>query len=274
VPDALGLFANHPPELAVASQPAAQVVRYWRVPRSSPSVYIWMSRHRPRGLQVTQPASSAPSIQGDEYDATVPHPPKINPSYVMFPDAALVVEVEPLGPRASEVRAAAGAAWFNPSPLPDNSKGRRLTVSVAGGCPADDRGAVGVSNPGAGLVASLLPTGEKPSVALLCLFSWQSRLLRHVLLPGVAASRLATALASAPMQRTGVSDGSFGCPAQVPPVLHAVVVFAYPGGADIATWVQALCNGLTSNGFVMTATPASASRLVQRYEAGLPPAPG
>jgi hypothetical protein len=272
VPHALGLFARNPPELAVASQPAAEVVHYWRVPRSSWSVYLWLVGHPPQGLQVTQPASSAPGIEGDEYDATLPHPPQTNPSDVMLPAAALVVEVEPLGPRSSEIRAAAGAAWFNPSPMPDKSKGRRLTVSVAGGCPADDRGVVGVSNPGAGLVTSLLPPGEKPSRALLCLFSWQYRLLVHALLPGVAASQLATALSSAPIAQTDISLVSYGCPPQLPQVPDAVVVFAYPGSADVATWVQPVCDGMTSNGFVMTATPTSASQLIQRNEAGVPSA--
>jgi hypothetical protein len=274
VPHALRLFAHNPPELAVASQPAAQVVHYWRVAMSSSDVYTWLTGHPPRGLQVTQPASSAPGTEGDEYDATVPHPPQTNPSYVMLPDAALIVEVEPLGPGSSEIRAAAGAAWFNPSPMLDNSKGRRLTVSVAGGCPADDRGVVGVSNPGAGLVTSLLPPGEKPSRALLCLFSWQSRLLRRALLPGAAASQLATALSSAPTEQTEVPLESYGCPRQLPPVPDAVVVFAYPGSADVATWVQPMCNGMTSNGFVMTATASSAGRLIQRYEAGRPSARG
>ena len=270
VPHALGLFAHNPPELAVASQPAAQVVHYWRVTMSSSDVYTWLSGHPPRGLQVTQPASSAPGTEGDEYDATVPHPPQTNPSYAMLPDAALVVEVEPLGAGSSEIRAAAGAAWFNPSPMPDNSKGRRLIVSLAGGCPADDRGVVGVSNPRAGLVTSLLPPAEKPSRALLCLFSWHSRLLRRVLLPGTAASQLAPALSSAPIQQTDVPLQSYGCPAQLPPVPNTVVVFGYPGSADVATWLQPMCNGMTSNGFVMTATPNSAGRLIQRYEAGLP----
>jgi hypothetical protein len=274
VPHALGLFVRNPAELAVASQPRAEVVHYWRVPRSSGSVYLWLSGHPPRGLQVAQPASSGPGIEGEEYDATVPHPPQTNPSYVMLPDAAVVVEVEPLGPRSSEVRAAAESAWFNPSPMADNSKGRRLRMSVTRGCPADDRGVVGVSNPGAGLPTSLLPPGRRPSRALLCLFGWDSRLLRHIVVPGAVASRLAAALSSAPIAQTEISLVGYGCPAQFAPVPEAAVLFAYPGSADVATWVQPVCDGMTSNGFVMTATPTSASRLIQRYEVGLRATPG
>lgn len=118
----------------------------------------------------------------------------------------------------------------------------------------------------------MLPRGEKPSRALLCLFSWQSRLLVHVLLPGDVASQLATALSSAPIAQTDISLVSYGCPAQLPQVPDAVVVLAYPGIADVATWVQPVCAGTTSNGFVVTATPTSASQFIQPYEADAPSA--
>ncbi len=82
----------------------------------------------------------------------------------------------------------------NPTPPQDDLPGSRLRVTVAGGCPASDRGIVGVSNTRTHLEDKLLPA-DPPVNALICRYSGSQgaayQLAEHHLVAASTARRLA-----------------------------------------------------------------------------------
>jgi hypothetical protein len=151
-------------------------------------------------------------------------------------------------PGGTLIRADGMGEWIDPRPIKDTASGHRVRVTVAGGCPAGDRGVVGVSNPGSGLSDALLPAAP-PTAALICAYGGLNPphvfgLFKRVRLPVGEARRLAQQARRLPL---GHIDGDVtSCPEDS--ALFDVIAFSYAGSPDVdlgykASGCQSIGNG-------------------------------
>jgi hypothetical protein len=162
-------------------------------------------------------------------------------------------------PGTSYVRADSIVAWLDVKPLADHARGHRIHLAAANGCPATDRGVVGVHNDaGPDLSEHLLPA-RPPDAVLICRYyggNGNPFALRAArLLRGPGARKLAEEVGNI---RLGHLDGAeTSCP--MDDGAAALVAFAYPAGTDVDLWVKLNGCGGVSNGFITsgTGTPTS-----------------
>jgi hypothetical protein len=254
---------------AVGTPVASNLVErtsYWSLPLSESSAFAWLSALQPPlGLRSW---SSSQGSGGDGVGYS-------GPSTAWWQASYLDLSVVAAGAGGSYLRVDGAVVPWDPRPLADDAVGPRLRVSVAGGCPAGDQGAVGVSNPGRQLSARLLPPGN-PEAALACAYGdvrvvapvpvlqpvgtltrgtmppvpAAFGLARSALLGQAARATLASALSRASLAHT---DGTvMACPAQRWGAL--LLVFAYRSGPDVDLWAQGDVGGCgsVSNGWVRT----------------------
>jgi hypothetical protein len=220
---------------------------FWRIDLPAGQALRWMEAHPPPGL--TRSGSStehAPigAVDGRSYGA--------EPSDA-WQSAQVQIAVAADGASAGIVRADAMVVWLDPRPLRDSAPGTRMWVTAAGGCPADDHGTVGVTNPDqSDLDAAMLPAGA-PTAALICDYTGMNghpefhlRSRRH--LDAAAASRLAGTVAAVPLSHT--LGGPTSCPAADGSA--AVVVLSYPGRPDVDLQVAESGCRTMGNGHVLT----------------------
>jgi hypothetical protein len=236
--------------------------QFWRVPLPFDQVEQWLAAHPPEGLTAAGSSNGGgPGIAGTTvgYGYTAP-------ATAQLQSAELEIGAAPLGPSSSALRVDAVVVWTDPRPWPDNAPGRRIHLTVAEGCPASAAGVVGVSNPGAGLTASLLPPG-KPTAALVCRYNgsdgplgalpasrWQ-KLAHQARLGAAGADRLARVVAAAPLSRTIVPGTAHGPAAFCPMDDGAVALLAlsYPGRPDVDLWAQLSGCTPVGNGYILGA---------------------
>lgn len=123
----------------------------------------WIAAHSPKG------SSSSGSTQGTTGSVvtSIGFGYDDNQHSNAWQDAALDIGVAPGGAHASYWRADGVASWTVPIPATAPTGGKRLTVTVACGCPTSDRGATNVPP---GTRRSLLPI-ETPTAGLICSYN-------------------------------------------------------------------------------------------------------
>ena len=245
--------------------------QYWRVPMSFDQAQAWLEGHPPAGLK---PAGSSTGGGASPSDMTTGYGyTALSTAQLQSPE--LEVGVAYVGPSVSAVRVDAVVIWTDPRPWPDSATGKRAHVTVAGGCPARVAGVVGVTNPGAGLTASLLPPGS-PTAALVCRYDgsdgpsgslpasqWQ-KLAHQARLTATGARELARVVDAAPTSRTVVPGGGAFAPAAQCPMddgAVAIVAFSYPGRPDVDLWAQLSGCAVVGNGFILGSGAGIASRV-------------
>jgi len=245
--------------------------QYWRVPMSFDQAQAWLEAHPPQGLKSAGSSSgggASPSDMTTGYGYTAP-------STAQLQSPELELGVAYVGPSVSAIRVDAVVIWTDPRPWPDNAAGKRIHVTVAEGCPASVAGLVGVSNPGAGLTASLLPVGS-PTTALVCRYNgsddpsgslpasqWQ-KLAHQARLTATGAGELARVVAAISISRTIVPGGGAFGPAALCPMddgAVAVVAFSYPGRPDVDVWAQLSGCAVVGNGYILGAGSGIAARV-------------
>lgn len=239
-----------PPALAYpllgvpAVRSLAQVTRYVTVAQPTSGVLAWLRAHPPGGL-----ARTGVSAQGYGYTG---------PASPAWQSAELEVSVAP-GGAGSVVRIGGVVAWLDPTPRPDSVSGPRLRVDAATGCPASDRGAVGVRNPDAP-TTRLLPPGT-PDGGLICRYNGGNgaafALLAATRLDAQQAARLATAVAALPLAHP---DGEArSCPFD--DGASAVLALSYRQGPDVDLWVRMNGCRVVANGAITAAAGAVPDQL-------------
>jgi hypothetical protein len=223
---------------------------FWRVDRPADQTLAWIKAHPPTGLSRTGSGMlSTPTakVHGLGWGA---------PDTAAWRSAQLQVGIAADGDSASVIRADGMAVWLDPVPVRDSGAGPRLRVTVAGGCPATDRGYVGVTNPDQpDLDAALLPGGS-PTAGLVCEFTKSPRLTSHRTLDATAAARVAAQARALPLGHS--LGGPHSCPADFASVV--VLALSYPGRPDVDLWLKPNGCGRVGNGHVETAVgnlPAS-----------------
>jgi hypothetical protein len=228
---------------AVAS--LADRVLAWRVGMPLTAVQAWLSAHPPQGLHSDGSISGGNASTGQTMSGTSYR----GPASPAWQSADLEISAAPAGADASMIRVDAVIVWLEPRPVPSGAGAHPVRVTVAGGCPAADRGITGVANPGAGLTRQLLPPGQ-PTAGLRCRYDglnghpWHLVAARRLTAP--AAGQVAGSMARLSLSHTG--GGAVNCP--MDDGSAEVLALAYPGHPDVDLWVKLNGCGGVSNGYI------------------------
>jgi len=226
--------------------------RYWRVSSGIEATIAWIRAHPPDGLRASGSTSgAAPSYRmlGIGYS---------EPDRRGIQDLELTIGVVTLPAGGSAIRADGMAIWLDARPLRDDRAGKRLRVTVTGGCPRNDKGAVDVqpaaAGNSAGAATRLLPAAL-PTAAIVCSYSGMNEHpARHLLtarrLGAQAARALAQSVDKLPLGHP--VDEVRACP--MSDGAATVVALSYRDRPDIDLWQDR--NGCTfiTNGTIMTRT--------------------
>ena len=218
----------------------------WRVGMPSEAVQAWLSAHPPRGLPQDGSATGGNTSTGQ---ATMTGTSYRGPASRAWQSADLEISTAPADSDASVIRADAVIVWLDPRPVPSGPGAHPVRVTVAGGCPAADRGVTGVANPGTGLTRRLLPPGQ-PAAGIRCRYDglnghpWHLVAARRLTAP--AARHAAAAAARLPLSHT--DGGVVNCPADDGSA--EVLALAYPGCPDVNLWITLNGCGGVSNGYI------------------------
>lgn len=194
-PDKLPPAAGAPISIAPIS-----ITSYHRIPLDQIATMRWLARHPPTGLG--SGTGEQKSFQGGKlmtfgtnFESVVPSPAV---SY-----AGVAINSLALSPSTTLVRVDAVAEWTDPRPMPDTASGRRVSLTVAGGCPHSDQHIAGVDGTGAS-TTSLLPT-DTPVSGLVCTYRGGNaqayQLAGSAVLDAKAADRLSGAIAALPLSK-------------------------------------------------------------------------
>ena len=232
---------------APAAKSLVDLTAVWRVALPFATAHAWLSAHPPAGLSAGGEASSGNTITGRTYTEGSSYE---GPSSPAWQTAELNISIAPYGPHATAIRADGVVVWLDPRPVRSSPGAHPLRVTLAGGCPASDRGVTGVTNGGPGLTAGLLPRGE-PTAGLRCRYEGMNghpfRLIAATRLTRAEARRAAKTIAATPLSHP---DGEVvNCPLNDGSA--QVLVLAYPGRADIDLWITPTGCGGISNGHII-----------------------
>lgn len=216
--------------------------RFWQVDKPVKQTIAWLRAHPPVGLS-HDGSSTGSANAGFGYSA---------PATPALTSRELQIAVASLSSGQTAIRADGVAIWLDPTPYKDNSPGRRMRVTIAGGCPRADAKIAGVRNSGPDLSRALLPAAP-PSAGLVCsYFGMDGRpylLKTRKPLDDRAAGRLATAVRRVPLAHV---DGAFvNCPMDDASV--DVLVLSYPHRADIDLWFARRGCSWIANGTISAA---------------------
>jgi hypothetical protein len=182
-------------------------------------------------------------------------------------DLAVAIGVASLPAGGTEIRADGMAVWLDPKPLRDTRTGKRLRVTVAGGCPGNDIGAVDVRRADGAdhdLGTRLLPAAS-PTLALICDYSGSyddpaRHLVRIRRLDATAAGRLARSVGRLPLGHP--VDEVMHCPYS--DGMATVIAISYRGRPDVDLWQDRNGCAFITNGAIVariasetTLTPAA-----------------
>jgi hypothetical protein len=238
---------------------------WWTVPASVDSTISWIVQHPPAALTLlgSQGTVSSPKyvlhlidFQGNGAQA--------------YQDVALEISVEKVLGHAV-VRVDGKAVWLTSTVTRDVPR-PALRVTVAGGCPNSLGRYQDISNPPShDLTLQLLPSAL-PTSAIRCRYheSAIGRTSRYQLVLGRVdtldasnAQRVARAVRNLPLGSPGsvvttapVCGGSlpvFGLALER--LTTEIIVFSFPGRADIDVWHDTLCGAFVDNGYITTVAP-------------------
>ncbi len=214
--------------------------RAWTIPLSFRAAQTWALAAKPGGYPSDNTdfgSSSGPGAQlrlWRVYEA---------PQDARWFTDQLQLSIAPRDADSTYLRADALVAPMDQQPVPDDAAGKRLRVTVAAPCPADDSGVVGVTNPGAADLDRMLVPSGNPTAGRLCRYGDRAQLLAGMPneqfnltadqpLDSAAARRVAAAAAQVSLAHP--DGGVFNCPGYQGG--ETVIALSYPGRPDVDLW--------------------------------------
>ena len=226
-------------------------LKAWRVRMPFETVQAWLLAHPPRGLRTEADTTSQDNhagqiiMIGNGYSA---------PASRAWQSAGLEIGAAASGPHATVIRADAVVVWLDPRPVRSGPGKHPARVTLASGCPREDRGVTGVTNPGSKLTRRLLPPGQ-PVAGLRCRYDglnghlWDLVATTH--LTAQAARETAKSMSA---MRLSHPDGEvLFCPSDDDS--SSILVLAYPGHVDVDLWIHLTGCGGVSNGYISVGNP-------------------
>jgi hypothetical protein len=237
------------------------ISQYWQLPMTLPQATAWLAAHPPRGLH--RDGSMSGSRWGVPQSAGYTYTGPQNPAWASA-ELETEVGVGASGTSDSVLRVDADVVWLDPVPIPDDTAGSRLRVTVAGGCPATDRNDVGVQNSGRDLRTRLLPAAAPaapaapaaapaaPEAGIECFYYGLNghpfKLRKQVVLGSAAATRVSAAIARLPLSH--VIGGMLNCPMDDESM--EIIALSYPGRPDVDLWQKLNGCATVANGYIET----------------------
>jgi hypothetical protein len=221
-------------------------VKYYSLPMSLSQAYAWFRANPQHGLTPSGTSSGSDPrgavTYGFQYDP-------IADTHSPWGTASLQIGLVTQG-STTGVRVDGVAQWIDPTPTRDASHGPKIRVTIAGGCPASDRG-LAIGNPDApDLDHQLLPAAT-PIAALKCTYDGLNghpfRLASSQHLNATQAAAAAAVIRAVPLGSRGLEARN--CPAD--DARANIVVFAYPGRADVDIWEHTAGCPSTDNGHIV-----------------------
>lgn len=233
--------------------------RFYRVPMSFDDTVAWVKAHPPTGLtnggSMSGSGHGAPRLAGFTYTV---------PDSQAWIQAQLEIGIATDGAHASDIRIDGVTQWLDPRPQRVSASGKRLSVTVAGGCPQSDKGYTNVENKGGELDEAMLPT-QIPTGGLLCVYQGLNgtpfALTIQRQLDAAAAKKLSDAVAGLSLAHLDADNVPISCPFDDGSV--AVLVFSYAGGPDVAIWYHSRGCQSVSNGHIVTKPDDAFQRVVR-----------
>jgi hypothetical protein len=240
-----------PPALAgpVMGRPGVSqlidTVRYYRIPMSLSQAHDWFVSNPQPGFSQSGSESGTDagvSNYGWQYDP---------PGHFSWGTATLQIGVSSEGSAGTGIRVDGLAQWIDPTPVRDVPRGPTIRVTIAGGCPATDRGRTDVSNPNAPDLGHQLLPSAAPTAALECTYYGLNgktfALSSSRKLDGTRAAVAAEHIRALPLGSRGL--GAHSCPND--DGRTAIVVFSYAGRADVGIWENTSGCRSTDNGHIV-----------------------
>lgn len=224
----------HPMVGVPASNHLVDVSRVWVIPSTTVTAFAWITAHPPAGMTLS--ASTADGVAWSTPDTD---------AYI---SAQLQVAVARDGPHATDMRADGMDVWLSTAPMKDAIGGRRLRVTVSGGCPATVGGYADVANSDPVLRTRMLPRAA-PTGGLVCRYGTPRQGPAHppvVDLSAQSATRLARAVNAIPLGSAG--SGLTACPAGQD--VQVLLAFSYRHHPDADLWLHTHGCRTLDNGFV------------------------
>jgi hypothetical protein len=235
---------------------------YWLVPMPIDQTAAWEQAHAPAGLHADGQGSGGGP--GGATSVSFGYEAPDGPGWT---GATLGIDLVSDGDTRTQMRIDGLAAWLDPQPQVVASSGPRITITVAGGCPAAPNFEADVANAGADLSWELLPAAS-PTAGLICAYSASGQPPAHRALDAIEAASVAAAARG--LSLTHVDGSKFNCPADTGGV--TIVVFRYPGRSDVALhYATAGCPSV-DNGVITTAPDDAFTNALEKLlpEAGGP----
>jgi hypothetical protein len=237
----------------------ASLTGYWRLPLSFPAAERYVAEHPPAGLtQWASSSESSPTAMVHGYgwaDTGSASHGELEAGLAPIGDAAAAGG-------ASFLRVDARVEWLDPHPMPDSRPGPRMRLDAGNRCPADDRGLVGVRNPGPDFDRNLVPPGT-PTAGLVCSYAGLNGkrfgLLLQRVLPAGDAARLAGFARRVDLGH--LNGGRAHCPMHDGSV--TVLMLQYPHRAAANLWLDVRGCSSASNGHVRAPGSATLAALMQ-----------
>jgi hypothetical protein len=228
---------------------------FWTIDMGIDDTLAWLEAHPPAGLHSTGTTNGGgPGYRtaGDMYDVK---------DVKGVTGQELQIAVSTISATTTGIRADGMAIWLDPQPIRDTVDCARLRITIQGGCPARRGNTVGVTNHDPELSHALLPRG-RPTAALVCRFNGAndkpaSGLGATRTLGQSAAARVADAARAIDLSHP--DGGTTSCAMDDGSV--TVLVFAYPGKADVDLWFARTGCRQLSNGSIRTDAGAFGSDL-------------
>lgn len=227
--------------------------KWWTVPLSYEGAVAWVQSHPPSGLVLGTQGATGNQLSlltyVDRHDSRA------------YKLATLMISFSPIGENLTGIRADGTAVWLTSQPAPDTRTGPRIRVTITSGCPTRLDSYADITNPTSkDLTRDLLPRAN-PTAALRCLyrdkkvgstFTYEPELINTRSLDASEAKQLAQTINALQLGSPG-SSFAHGCLALVPGTAQTeIIVFRYPGRADVDLWHSKFCIGSVTNGFITT----------------------
>lgn len=223
-------------------------VSYYRVAMSLPRARAWFEANSQPGFSQSGKSSRRGPAGSDGFGFEFEPSP---PPHWTWGNANLEIGLVSQGSTGTAIRVDGLAQWINPTPTPDAARGPAMRVTVAGGCPATDRGRSDVSNPGdTDLDHQMLPAAA-PSAALDCIYTGMNgttfTLISSQQLTAAQAAVAADKIRAVPLGSEG--NGPHSCPMDDARV--SILAFSYLGRADIDIWEHTSGCASIDNGHIV-----------------------
>ncbi len=229
---------------------------FYRVPMPFDDAVAWIKAHPPEGLATagTMSGTGGPRVAGFSY---------AQPAGA-WPQAQLEIGIAADGADASDIRIDGVTQWLDPRPERVSASGKRLSVTVAGGCPQSDKAYTNVENEGGELDEAMLPT-QIPTSGLVCGYEGLNgtpfALTAQRRLDAAAAKKLSAAVGGLSLAHLDADNVPVSCPFDDGSA--AVLVFSYASRPDVAIWYHSRGCQSVSNGRIVTKPDDAFQRAVR-----------